>query len=243
MRGEPREGIGAVRGRLVLPMLVLLCACAAPERVMADDDGNEPGHRVRFRVESSREVANDWIVAMVGITAEDADSAALAATVNESMAWALDQAKREKKVKAKSGGYQTYPVHEKGKLRRWRASQTLLLEGADVDAMTELVGTLQTRLQLQGFNFSVARETREKVQEELVTEVLAAFQKRAELVRKNLGAGGYAIDDLSIDTGHQAPVRHQMMEARSMSAAKVAPAVEGGQSLVSVSAHGAIVLE
>jgi predicted secreted protein len=235
--------MGAARGGIALALLALVCACAAPEAAMADDEGQEPGHRVRFRVESSREVANDWIQATVGITAEDADSAALATTVNETMAWALEQAKREQKVKAKSGGYQTYPVHEKGKLRRWRASQTLLLEGADVDAMTELVGTLQSRLQLQGFQFSVARETREKVQEELVTEVLAAFQKRAELVRKNLGAGGYAIDDLSIDTGHQVPRQPRMMEARSMADATVAPAVEGGSSLVSVSAHGAVVLE
>lgn len=210
---------------------------------MADEDGQEPGHRVRFRVESSREVANDWIQATVGITAEDADSAALAATVNGTMSWALEQAKDEKQVKAKSGGYQTYPVHEKGKLRRWRASQTLLLEGSDVDAMTALVGTLQSRLQLQSFEFSVSRETRERVQEELVSEVLAAFQKRAELVRKNLGAGGYAIDDVSIDTGHQAPRQPRMMEARVMSDSMAAPAVEGGSSRVSVSAHGAIVLE
>ncbi len=210
---------------------------------MAGDDNQEPGHRVRFRVESSREVANDWIQATVGVTAEDADSAALARRVNETMAWALEQAKSETRVKARSGGYQTYPVHEKGKLRRWRASQTLLLEGADVEAMTELVGTLQTRLQLQGFQFSVARETREQVQEELVKEVLAAFQARADLVRKSLGKGGYAIDEISIDTGHHGPRPMMRMEARAMSDAKVAPAVEGGSSLVTVNAHGAIVLE
>ena len=236
------ERIELGRGLLLAGML-LACAGTAPETAMADDEGNEPGHRVRFRVESSREVANDWIQATVGVTAENASSAALAKQVNETMAWALDRAKREKKVKAKSGGYQTYPVHEKGKLRRWRASQTLLLEGSDADAITELVGELQTRLQLQGFQFSVAHATREAVQEELVSEVLAAFQKRAELVRKNLGAGGYAIDDLSIDTGYHGPA--PMMRSRAMAAEAdfSAPAVEGGSSRVTVTAHGAIVLE
>ena len=172
------------------------------------------------------------------------DPAALADTINRSMAWALEQARQEKRVEVKSGGYNTHPVYEDGRLRRWRGSQELILEGADADAITSLVGTLQSRLQLHAFQFRVSDETRARVEEELVGEVLAAFQKRAELVRKALGAAGYAIDELSIETGGIAPM---MMESRmqmdAMAGRVAPPAVEGGESRISVTAFGAIALE
>jgi predicted secreted protein len=228
---------------LLAPLLASLLACATPRAVLADDGGEEAHNRVRFRVESARDVANDWIVAVVGVTAEDVDPAALAQTINRSMTWALEQARKEERVEAKSGGYSTHPVYEDGKLRRWRGSQELYLEGSDTDAMTSLVGTLQSRLQLRSFQFDVSEETRAEVEKELVVEALAAFQERARLVRESLGAGGYAIDDLSIETGGGA---RPMMEDRMVmarGAAAAPPAVEAGKSRVSVGVSGAIKLE
>ena len=201
-------------------------------------------HRARFQVESTREVENDWITAVVGVTAEDANPAALADRINRDMSWALEQARAESHVKAKSGGYSTYPVSEQGHLRRWQASQQLVLEGSDSAAITRLVGALQARLQLVSFQFSVSEERRRKVQEELVGEALAAFRARAALVAKGLGASDYALDDVSVETaspGYPMP----MQESRAMvSFDKVAPpAVEAGTSRVSVTVQGSIVLD
>lgn len=219
----------------------LTLGCTAPEAV-ATEPSNEPGHRVRFQVTSGRDVANDWVTAVVGITAEANDSAGVANEVNTTMAWALEKVRAESRVESKSGGYNTYPIHEKGRLRRWRAHQNLIIESADVDAMTKLVGVLQERLQLQSFQFSVARATREKVEAELVREALAAFQARAELVVSGLGKGGYEIDDLNIDTGGGGHPRPRMMHARA-EMAMAEPAVEAGDSRITVTARGAIMLE
>jgi predicted secreted protein len=98
--------------------------------------------------------------AVVGITDEDMDPVRLADRINTTMAKALATAKRADGVRVKGGGYSTHPVHEKGKLRRWRASQDLILESADVDAVTKLVGTLQNDLQLRSIGFSVSPERR-----------------------------------------------------------------------------------
>jgi predicted secreted protein len=236
---------GRAPGALLTPLLACLLACATPTAVLADDDADEAQQRVRFQVESARDVANDWIVAVVGVTAEDVDPAALADGINRSMSWALTQARQAQGVKSKSGGYNTHPVYEDGKLRRWRGSQELILESGDTDAMTALIGTLQSRLQLQSFRFGVSEETRAKVEEELVKEALAAFQERALLVRQSLGAGGYAIDDLSIDTGGYAPPRPMMESRMDMMVSKSAapPAVEGGESRIAVTVSGAIKLE
>jgi len=238
---------GRIRRGLVLSGASWLLACATPDVAAAQDlcASCGPQHRVRFQVESTREVDNDWITAVVGITAEDANPALLADRVNREMSWALEQARKESRVEAKSGGYSTYPIHEEGRLRRWNASQQLVLEGSDVAAMTALLGTLQERLQLQSFTFSVSEEQRRRVQQELVSEALAAFRARAALVAKGLDASDYSIDDVSIETGSPgfpAP----MMESRMSMAMKdsvAPPAAAAGTSRVSVTVQGAIVLD
>ncbi len=222
---------------VAVPGLLVLAAAPA-----GAEEAGEAGRRVRFSVESSRAVPNDRVRAVVGVTAEDVDSTTLADTVNRTMAWALERARAESRVTATSGTYHTHPVHDQGRLRRWRAGQTLVLEGGDTEAMTALVGALQERLQLQSFDFSVSRETRDRVEAELVTEVLAAFRSRADLVRKGLGAKGYAIDEVSIGTGGPSPIRHVRMEALA-SAAPAPPAVEEGVTRLVVTANGTIVLE
>jgi predicted secreted protein len=223
-----------------------LGAAALAGAARADDSCGTCGaqHRARFQVESSSDVENDWITAVVGVTAEDASSAALADRINRDMSWALEQARAESRVKAKSGGYQTYPVNEQGHLRRWRASQQLVLEGSDSAAITRLVGALQARLQLVSFQFSVSEERRRKVQEELVEEALAAFRARAALVAKGFGASGYTLDEVSVETGspgYPMPMMRAQMEGARADVAP--PAVEAGTSRVTVTVQGSIVLD
>ncbi|MDP6978476.1 MAG: SIMPL domain-containing protein [Myxococcota bacterium] len=230
-------------GRAVFLMLWLLAlGCTAPEAI-ATEPSNEAANRIHFSITSGRDVANDWVTAVVGTTAEDADAAGAADTVNRTMAWALEKVRAEASVKSKSGGYNTYPVHDKGRIRRWRAHQDLIIESADVDAVTKLVGVLQARVQLQSFQFSVARKTREAVEGELVSEALAAFKARAELIRQGIAARSYAIDDLHLDTHGGGGPRPMRMRAMAAEAAPAPPAVEGGSSRVQVTARGSIILE
>jgi predicted secreted protein len=204
-------------------------------------DAASPMNRVSFQVERSRDVANDWIHAVVGITAEDTDSTRLADHVNQTMARALSLAKAATNVRVKSGGYSTHPVHEGGKLRRWRASQDLILESADVDRVTNLVGALQNELQLRSIRFEVSPQKRRAAEDELLVEALAAFRARGDIIRESLGARGYEIVQISVDTGGP-PVRPMMMETRAMSAV-APPALEGGSSRLVVHVRGSIELE
>jgi predicted secreted protein len=209
-----------------------------------DEGGDEPTDRVRFQVERTRDVANDWLRAVVGITDEGPDAAALADRVNRTMAWALETARAAQGVKVKSGGYRTHPIYDRQKLRRWRASQDLILEGGDADAITALVGRLQSRLQLRSFQFQVSPERRRQVEDELIAEALAAFGARAEIVRKSLGASGYGIGEISIDTGGTLPPSRPMhLEMRAAAAEVAPPAVEVGSSQLVVHVRGSIALE
>jgi predicted secreted protein len=147
-------------------------------------------------------------------------------------------------VKASSGGYHTQPVYHEGKLRRWSASQELVLEGSDADAMTALLGVLQSRVQLRAFGFSVSEESQRRVEEELVSEALAAFRARAELVRRGLEARGYALDELDINTGgHGVPEPRRMRVMEAAHAAVAPPSAEAGTSRIRVVVDGTIALE
>jgi predicted secreted protein len=183
--------------------------------------------------------------AVVGVTDEDEDAARLADRVNTAMAWALERARARSGITAKSGGYSTFPVNDpkRGERRFWRASQDLILEGADPKAMSGLLGELQTRVQLRSLDFTVSPQQRRKVEDELIDEALAAFLARADRVRQRLGKKGYEIVQISVGTGGGMPpvpvMRSMAMEAKDMAA----PALEAGTSEMITTASGSIQLE
>jgi len=200
-------------------------------------------NQIHFQVERSRPVENDRMQAMLSLTAEDDNAARLADQINRGMDAALKTAKARAKVEVRTGGYRTYPVYNKEKIQRWRATQELLLEGLDFAELGSLIGQLQERLQVTSINFSVSPARRAAVEDELIAQALDAFKQRAELVRKQLAAKGYRIVDVSINTGGGQPVPI-MMRAAAMEAASVAPpAVEAGTSTLSVGVGGVIELQ
>ena len=202
-------------------------------------------HRVSFAVERSREVENDWVRAVVGITDEDPDAARVAERVNVAAEWGLGIAKKQEGVKVKSGAYRTYPILEEGRIRRWRASQEIVIEGSDAVAVGGLVAKLQARLQLRSLTFTVTPERRREVEDELVAEGLAAFQDRAALVRRSLDASSYEVVSISIDTGGGRPqpvFRQQEMMMDSVSS-RAAPALEAGTTLIRINVSGTIELD
>ena len=59
--------------------------------------------------------------------------------------------------------------------------------------MSELLGALQSRVQLRSIDFTVSPAQRRKVEDELIDEALAAFLARADRVRQRLASHGYEI--------------------------------------------------
>ena len=221
--------------------LAMAIAGAASAQPFAPD----PKNRVSFAVERTRDVANDWIIAVVGTTDEDSDAARLADRVNDTMDWALGVAKQAKGVTVKSGGYSTQPVHDKdGKIARWAASQDLYLESGDIEAVSALIGKLQSKALLRSISFSVSPETRRKTEETMIGDALNAFTERAKKITGGLAARDYEIVAISIQTpGGGGPMP---MYARAEMAAmdKVsAPSFESGQSTLQVRIDATIEIE
>jgi predicted secreted protein len=225
------------------PLITALILCIAAISPAVAADAAPRYNQVHFQVERSRPVDNDRMRATLAITAEDDNATRLADTINRTMDWALKTAKAHGKTEVRTSAYRTYPVYNKEKIRRWRGTQEMTLEGTDFAALGGLIGQLQERLQVTSVDFTVSPTRRAAVEDELIVQALDAFKRRAELVRKNLAAKGYRIVDVSINTGggHPAPV---VMRAASLESNSLAPpALEAGTSTLSVNVSGVIELQ
>ncbi len=205
----------------------------------------EPAPRyntVELQAEAQRELANDTLTANLYVELNDADPAALAAAVNKATNAALRTAKDYPGVRVRSGNNQTYPVYAKGNvLQGWRARAEIRLESRDFEAASRLIGKLQAEMQLGNTAFSVSPEARRQAENELIAEAIAAFKRRADIVRGALGGHGYKIQRLGVNAGYSAPPPRFAL-ARAMAAAPeaAAPNFEGGVSMVTVSVSGSI---
>jgi predicted secreted protein len=221
--------------------LVLLWASAG----LAADDGDAARNRVSFGVESTREVDNDWVTAVVGATHEDRDPAQVADRINGDVAWALERAHASEGIQVRTAGYRTYPVDDpkNAQLRRLRGSQEIVLESGDPKALSTLLGELQSRLEVQSISFGVSPERRRAVEADLVDAALGAFRERAERVRAKLGARSYEIVQIQIDVSGAnpppMPMRGMLMRAE---ATVTPPALEAGSSTLRASAQATIQL-
>ncbi len=223
----------------------LLVAClvsVASGAFAADRERHDPRPEIQLSAAAEREVANDLMRVTLAVESEDRDPAGLARQTNAAMQWALERARGVDGIEVQSGGYQSFPVYQKGELLHWRARQDLKLESRDTDRLGELVGELQTRLAVKSMSLSVSTETRRKVENQLIDVALARFKERAEIVRRNLDAPSYELGRLTIHTaGAPPPVPLRGGGMRAQASLQAAPvAVEAGTSRIVVRVSGSI---
>lgn len=199
--------------------------------------------------EASAEVQNDLMIATLVVQKEDADPAKLAEKVNSTMAWALEQLTEFKTLKITTRDYQTYPRYDSSQVRRligWRASQSLQLETDDFGAAGQAIQKLQEQLLVQGIRHMASESTRREASDALIGQALDAFKDRALLVQQNMGASGYQVVDVNIQTGESStPMFTARAEMADMVRSSVAtePALEAGTSRVNVQVFGRVQLD
>lgn len=192
-------------------------------------------------------IANDRMHVWLRAEIENADPAAAAGSVNARMAGALSRAKATSGVDARTLGYSTYQITEKGQPPRWRVVQTLSLESADFAALSGLVTRLQATdgLLLSGMQFTLADATRRRVEDQLTLEAIKAWQQRAQQAAQGFGFQGWRAGRVSIQTGDFGRPQPVMMRAQAggMPAAGAPVAAEAGTTDVTVTVAGDAILE
>ena len=100
---------------------------------------------------------------------------------------------------------------------------------------------------MKGIQLAAKPETRAAAADELINEALSMFKKMATLVQRNLGASGYKILDVNIQSDQpngpmydMAAVQYERVRSSAMIAE---PAIEAGTSRVSVQIYGRVQLD
>ena len=206
-------------------------------------DNNTLFNQIHINAQVERDVENDQLEVSMAVEKQGNKPEDIAAEVNETMQWALNQANSNKDIEVSTRTYQTYPIYRNRLIVGWRATQELHLKSVAITDLTELVGNLQERLQVRQMNFTPTRETRMRTENELIGEAMEAFRQRAEIIKEHMEDKNYRIVNLHVGTGQNRPIMYdEVMMSRSMmdSAMEIAPAVEAGTSKVVVTVSGSI---
>ncbi len=215
---------------------------AANTLVAYAQEPEQSWNRVSLSAQAGESVDNDRAVAVVFIEREGERPTHLAEQVNEAIRWAVDVAKAVEGIKIQTQGYQSWPIRDKRRITGWRVRQSVSLRSKDMASLGELVGQLQKRVALQSIAFELSPESREAADDRGIAKALARFRQRAQLVSQEMGANGYRIVSMNVNTSASGPMRPMM--ARGMMAdsmrMKAAPSMEGGSRRVTVSVNGTI---
>ena len=206
----------------------------------ADD---HPGE-VELQASAYRDAQTDLMSVQMATEFDQNDPALLAKKINETMAWALDQAKKFPDVTVEGGSYSTRPVYKKQTLSHWRGSQVMVLKSSDVAKLSSLVTLLQTRLTMKSVDYTLSEKKREQVENSLIGEAIKRFEQRALLIQKSLNANNYRLLKLNISSRNRLPQPIRPMAVQNMRSADVSPPVQltSGIQRVTVDVRGSIVL-
>jgi predicted secreted protein len=224
--------------RIIVVTLVAAVALASP----AVAHETEPGYdRISLAASVEREVENDLLVAILFVERQGRRQQTVSNEVNEAIRWALDKSKQSGGVKVQTTQYSTSPLYNKTVITGWRARQSIRLESTEADQLSDLIGELQERLSIGSVNYAISKASRDLVEESLISEALARFGRRADLVTRDLGRKGYRIVQININTqgGRPAPIAYQTRAVAAMEKS-VAPAIEAGVQTVTVNVSGTI---
>jgi len=202
---------------------------------------------ITLEASATADVPTDTLTVTLFVEEQGPDPGLLAARVNARLDEALARAKKEPKVEAHSGNYQTNPTYDRAnQITGWRIRADIVLESRDFKTVAALAGALQPALKLWSMTFSLSRGAREAAEAALLTEALGKFQEKARAIAKGLGFPGYVLGQIVVrsDGPVHAPVAFRGVAMSAMAdAAPPAPVpAEGGKNAVTVNVSGSVVL-
>lgn len=225
--------------------LVLCCASAWAQPMPAMQP---PQNVVSLTASASVEVQKDWISLVFSTTREGPDAATVQAQLRQALDAALTEARKIAKpgqVELQTGAFSLYPRYSSkpnaaAVISGWQGSTELVVEGRDVQAISQLTGRVST-LSIARVFFSLSREAREKVEGDVAAQAIARFRARADAVSKQFGFTGYTVREVSVNAESPGSVVMPMVRAQAMRAsAEEALPVEAGKATVTAQVAGSV---
>lgn len=193
---------------------------------------------------ASLEVPFDVLRMTLGATREGGEAAAVQTQLRQALDAALVEARkahRPGQLDVRTGGFSLSPRYDpKGTgIAGWVGHAELVLEGRDMSAIAQLAVRLGT-LTVARVDYTLARDTRERVEAEAAAQAIARFRARAADYAKQFGYAGYTVREVNVGTS-EPPVRPVLSRMRAMGAvAGESIPVEAGKASVTVQVNGSV---
>lgn len=227
---------------LVLALSLGLAAAPVPAQVTASAP---EANQLRLSVNASSEIVNDLLIITFAAQREAADAAAVQAQLMQALQPALAEARKAAQpgqLQVSTGNFSVQPRYgPKGETLRWQGVAEMRVEGRDFDAITRLVGRVQT-MSVAQVGYGLSREAREKEQAELAQRAIARFRSQAETYAKAFGFGSYSLRAVEVNHGDNIPPGPRFRAASADMAVAAAPPlpVEAGKTTLSTSVSGSV---
>ena len=227
--------------RLTMKLLIAVLMFTLPAFVSAHEH-DDHYDRVHLSANAQTQIENDTVIATLYAQEEGSDSAQLADLVNKRINQAIELVIQHDEIKLQTNNYSTTPVYNKNKITGWRVRQSIRLESQDMRLMGEVVGKLQETLALQGIDFAVSPDLKNRTDDILIGEALKVFEQRAKNITQQLRRKNYKIVDIKVSTSAN-PYLRRNYEAVAMASKVAAPTIEGNEQTMQVNISGEIELE
>jgi len=129
-----------------------------------------------------------------------------------------------------------------GSITGWQGTAELIVQGRDVQAITQLAGRINT-LTIARLAFSLSRDARDKVEATVTAQAIERFRERASAVTRAFGMGSYNLREVQVSGDEPMQPRPMMRVQANMAMADAAPQVEAGNALVTVNVSGTVQLQ
>ena len=166
----------------------ILFALLVPAVSMAADAIPIPPTRIHISTSAAYRVADSELRATLAAQADGMDPASLAAQVNQTVSWAVTKVLPSVPgLRWHTGSYTT--ARTGIKTAPWRIQELVVVQSADKAALLPLLGTLQSRLQLESLEFTPATKDLRKAENQASVTALQRFRVDAA---NDCGALGFS---------------------------------------------------
>nr|WP_246498475.1 SIMPL domain-containing protein [Ideonella paludis] len=167
---------------------VLLASGASAQAVAPQPQGV-----LNLSATATVEVPKDWMTLVLSVSKEGADANAVQNQLKLAVDSALQEARKQAKpgqVEVQTGAFSIFPrYNNKGVINGWQGSTEVQIQGRDMATIGQLTGKIAT-MTIANVNYSVSRETREKMEAEVTAQAISRFRSQAEWQAKAFGYSG-----------------------------------------------------
>ncbi|MEX1166120.1 MAG: SIMPL domain-containing protein [Hydrogenophaga sp.] len=233
---------------VALAVVVLPASVVSAEPVSGD---RAPANVVSLSSSGFLTVPQDWLTVRLNAAREVDNAAAVQAqlrtALDSGMATARAAVAPNQQLQARSGAFGVYPHYDKnGKISGWQGNAELILEGRDFTRIANTAGKIAA-LTIAGMDFSLSRETQQKLESDVQALAIDRFKSRAKEVAKGFGFNDFRLREINIssaDEGGGMPQPRMMaMDAKAYSSASKSVTMEPGSAKVSVTVSGTVMLK